>query len=204
MNSSLLTKYLNYDGFSQNLISRQDEIDSLLINYFWKRWETEEQNIKNWPIKILKLYNIRSLIHKTRKNRVEVGHEKELRVFKNIIEDSNKMVLKWDSKFYFIYLPSINFYLIGDEDQYRENIIRMVTELDIPLIDIHEEVFSLHPDPLSIFPFRESRHYNAEGYRLVAEAIGKKLSEDGISSSNINSARSFLAMANPTEKVDLR
>ena len=31
--SSLLRKYLNEDNFSQNLISRQDEIDSVLINY---------------------------------------------------------------------------------------------------------------------------------------------------------------------------
>ena len=47
--------------------------------------------------------------------------------------------------------------------------------LDIPIIDIHNEVFKTHPDPLSLFPFRIPGHYNAEGYRLVAEAIGKQL-----------------------------
>ena len=41
-------------------------------------------------------------------------------------------------------------------------------------------VFQSHPDPLSLFPFKRNGHYNAEGYRLVAEAIGKRLKADGI------------------------
>ena len=31
--SSILRKYLNEDDYSQNLISRQEEIDGVLINY---------------------------------------------------------------------------------------------------------------------------------------------------------------------------
>jgi len=38
------------------------------------------------------------------------------------------------------------------------------TELDIPIIDIQKEVFDIHPDPLSLFPFRIFGHYNAERY----------------------------------------
>ena len=41
MKSSLLQKYLNEDAFSQNLISRQDEIDSVLINYVNQKYEEE-------------------------------------------------------------------------------------------------------------------------------------------------------------------
>jgi len=57
--------------------------------------------------------------------------------------------------------------------------MQTATELDIPIIDIHEEVFDSHPDPLSLFPFRLFGHYTAEGYKLVAEAIGKRLEADG-------------------------
>ena len=57
--------------------------------------------------------------------------------------------------------------------------MQTVTELDIPIIDIHSKVFGPHPDPLSLFPFRMDSHYNAEGYRLVAEEIGKRLEADG-------------------------
>ena len=38
MKSSILKKYLNEDDYSQNLISRQEEIDSVLINYLVE-WE---------------------------------------------------------------------------------------------------------------------------------------------------------------------
>ena len=39
-------------------------------------------------------------------------------------------------------------------------------------------MFKTHPDPLSLFPFRKYNHYNAEGYKLVAEAIVKQLKLD--------------------------
>ncbi len=39
--SSLLRKYLNEDDYSQNLISRQEEIDGLLKNYIKYEWKKE-------------------------------------------------------------------------------------------------------------------------------------------------------------------
>ena len=45
MKSSFFRKYLNEDDFSQNLISRQDEIDSVLINY--ANQEYEKQTLRN-------------------------------------------------------------------------------------------------------------------------------------------------------------
>ena len=62
--------------------------------------------------------------------------------------------------------------------------MQAATELDIPIIDIHNEVFKIHPDPLSLFPFRIPGHYNAEGYRLIAEAIEKQLAVDYYASLN--------------------
>ena len=42
-------------------------------------------------------------------------------------------------------------------------------------IAIQTEVFGIHPDPLSLFPYRSEGHYNPEGYRLVADEIAKKI-----------------------------
>jgi len=50
-------------------------------------------------------------------------------------------------------------------------VLDVVKSLNIPVIDIHNEVFKNHPDPLSLFPFRQMVHYNAEGYSEVAKAI---------------------------------
>ncbi len=41
IHSSILRKYLNEDDYSQNLISRQEEIDDVLINYVQIEWEKE-------------------------------------------------------------------------------------------------------------------------------------------------------------------
>jgi hypothetical protein len=109
-------------------------------------------------------------------------------IFRDILQKSKQMVSNWNGKMYFVYLPAFTRYSTGNEDPIlryygiganRDFVLRTATELDIPIIDIHKEVFDLHPDPLSLFPFRIHSHYNAEGYKLVAEAIGRRLEEDG-------------------------
>ena len=100
-------------------------------------------------------------------------------IFRDILQQSKQMVSYWDGKMYFVYLPAFERYSIGDEHPNRDFVMQTATELGIPVIDIHKEVFDPHPDPLSLFPFRMISHYNAEGYKLVAEAIGKRLEADG-------------------------
>jgi len=80
---------------------------------------------------------------------------------------------------YFVYLPAFERYLTGNGHPNRDFVMQTVKELDIPIIDIHMEVFDPHLDPLSLFPLRVNGHYNAEGYRLVAETIEKRLEADG-------------------------
>ena len=81
---------------------------------------------------------------------------------------------------YFVYLPSLTRYSKGIEHINREFVLDTARELEIPIIDIHNEVFVPHSDPLSLFPFRMLGHYNAEGYKLVAESISKRLKSVGI------------------------
>ena len=112
-------------------------------------------------------------------------------IFKDILQKSRQMVSNWNGKMYFVYLPTFQRYsTTGNEDIWNRNhdfVMQTATEQDIPVIDIQSKVFDPHPDPLSLFPFRMNCfsfrmncHYNAEGYRLVAEAIGKRLEKDGL------------------------
>ncbi len=99
-----------------------------------------------------------------------------------ILTKSNSLVSEWGGKLYFIYLPSIdqyssNFNLIFNKTPFN---FKKINELDIPTIDIHQEVFSLHSDPLSLFPLRLFNHYTADGYHRIAEAISKRLNDDGV------------------------
>ena len=63
MESSFLQKYLNEDDFSQNLISRQEEIDSLLVDYVEVEWEKEREKERERIIGHIKLNNLRKRIN---------------------------------------------------------------------------------------------------------------------------------------------
>jgi len=183
MKSSILNKYLNEDDYSQNLISRQEEIDGLLKNYIKYEWKKENERRRMEyerysgipAIRIIKLYNLRIKINLTPTPTLYLP----TLIFRDILQKSKQMVSDWDGKMYLVYLPYFERYSTGNEDSNRNFVMQTATELDIPIIDIHKEVFDPHPDPLSLFPFRLHSHYNAEGYKLVAEAIEKRLQADG-------------------------
>ena len=179
MKSSILNKYLNEDDYSQKLIYRQEEIDIVLKNYIKSEWSKKQKSekIANHPIiKIAKLYNLRMRI------KLEPTSEPIVLptpVFENVLSKAKQTVSQWNGKIYFVYLPDWNRYSLDMEHPNRNFVIKTVQKLNIPIIDIHTEVFEPHSDPLSLFPFRSYNHYNAEGYKLVAEAIEKRLVLDG-------------------------
>jgi hypothetical protein len=181
MKSPVLKKYLNKDGFSQNLISRQEEIDSVLINYFKRE---RVRLMKKKIVDIIKLSKLRDLIHLLPKNKPKPKPVPKT-IFKDILQQSKQMVSEWGGEMYFVYLPSFFSQTpLASEERNREIVMQTAPELDIPIIDIQNEVFKTHPDPLSLFPFRMHSHYNAEGYRLAAEAIRKQLDADHYTSIN--------------------
>lgn len=186
MQSSILRKYLNEDDYSQNLMSRQEEIDDVLRDYVQSKWEKEKEREREKlliipVIRITKLYNLRMRINLVSKHKHKPTPTpiSIFSIFRDILQKSNQMVLGWGGKMYFVYLPSFERYSTGNEHPNRNFVMQTATELDIPIIDIHEEVFDPHSDPLSLFPLRIHGHYNAEGYKLVAEAIGRRLEADG-------------------------
>jgi len=188
--SPILLKYLNESNFSQNLISRQDEIDIVLINYIKESLLKRENKsiIKSRIEKILKLYNLRLLINiePYYVNPRNPATREEFIIFEKILIKSKELVNQWGGKFYFVYLPDFAKYSFEKDHPVRENVLRIVDKLDIPIIDIHSDAFGLHPDPLSFFPFRIDGHYTVKGYQTVSNVINKKLILDGITPSNLN------------------
>ena len=43
---------------------------------------------------------------------------------------------------------------------------------------MHDVVFKMHRDPISLFPLRIDGHYTPEAYNLMAEAINDRLVND--------------------------
>ena len=52
--------------------------------------------------------------------------------------------------------------------------IKIIENLEIPIIDLNKDLFQKHNDPLSLFPLRTAGHYNEKGYRLASEVILNK------------------------------
>ena len=133
--------------------------------------------------KIIKLYTVREMVI----NRFfRVGwlappplppREQE---FEKIIKLANELTENNGGTFYFVYLPQIIRYLDFAQNNTKEfrkygKIIRIVKNLNIPIIDIYSELFEKHKDPLSLFALRKFGHYNEDGYRLVAQTILDKI-----------------------------
>ena len=156
--------------FSQKLIYRQADIDSLIQKFVEK---------KKWVqrLRVLRLFNIRSRIGIDRYNphTAQLNDDDIDSLFSEILTQGRDQTAAWGGKLFFVFLPQFERYAtdIENHDLYmkRGEVIEVIKSLNIPVIDIHQEVFANHSDPLSLFPFRKRGHYNAEGYSEVAKAI---------------------------------
>ena len=159
----ILKKYLESENFSQNLVKKQKIID-ILAKKELQRINSNHNKISQF----LKLYKLRTLLSNifNRRNNVELQPE-----FKEILEKAKKLSIKNNSKLYFIYLPSYARYKFNKDDPNYILVKKLVKNLKIPFIDIHEEVFSQSNDPLTLFPFEMNGHYTVSGYRKISEKI---------------------------------
>ena len=157
------------DEFSQNLISRQKEIDAMLVQA--QLQAREKMLVKSrW----MRLYAIRNSLFIDRINYDYDNFDVDYSLFTKILTKAKAGVELWGGKLYFVYLPQYKRYkkvVLNDKFRKKSEVIDLVKGLDIPVIDTHQEIFANHPDPLVLFPFRTAGHYNAEGYHKVAEAI---------------------------------
>ena len=177
--NQLLIKYMQND-FSQNLINRQKEIDrkiELVQSKAMAKSKTQSSAMKkadvnkyNW----LKLYLIRNMIGFDSYNEIDP-------LFINILTQAKTKVKSWGGEIYFIYLPEYDRYkvkrFLHGRFRKKDEVIDLVKSLNIPVIDIHQEVFNRHSDPLSMFPFRSIGHYTAEGYKKVTKVIVNDIEE---------------------------
>ena len=188
LKSAKLLKYLQDFNYSQDLKSKQSEIDKLLLQILAKEYSkaSQQENIfrvnirnnhENIISKHLKLFEIRSIFFnqiffKKFQFHDEVYlHEK----FRSIMEFANSLAISNNSKLYFVYLPSFNEnYYVFNNDSNKTKIKKMITDLNIEFIDIGDEVFKKESKPLKLFPFERHSHYTVEGYKKTALKIYEK------------------------------
>jgi hypothetical protein len=167
----VLMQYLQ-DNFSQNLIGYQEEIDRSLKKYYAKA-KAKAEIIHKY--RMLRLYGLRNMIDFDKGANVNENpsFDNEIPLFAKILTKAKDRVAAWGGKLYFVYLPSFSRYSeTVDHDLYKKKskVIELAKNLDIPVIDIHQKVFSDYLY-LALFPLQINGHYNAKGYSEVAKAI---------------------------------
>ena len=188
--SSILNNYLENKKFSQNLPSRQKEIDQTVRNFISNNEikgqgnSFYDQNIKAKFIKFIKLTKIRTLTIDKATNKKQPLLE-NLDIFKKIILDAKKLSEENGAEFYYVDLPDLfarknssQKNLLHEEKKVATKEIKeFLSQNNIPYIDIYEKVFENHPDQMSLFPFRGYGHFNQEGYTSTARSIMESIEE---------------------------
>jgi hypothetical protein len=188
----LLLRYLEGE-FRQGLADSQEDIDQALLGFI--EHERRSQTARRIPraapagfdldrrlLNFVKLTQLRQRVGLVYGRMPEHEailadlHGPTMNTFREILLQSKSLTERWGGTLYFIYLPGWGRYVnrTGVLEEKRDEVLAIVRDLKIPVIDIHE-VFQSHSDPLSLFPFRASGHYNERGHRLVAEELLRKI-----------------------------
>lgn len=174
LKNNILIKYLEDANFTQDLIKNNYEIQNLLKNKFKKLLKQEKLKAKkitfeNKYFKFLKFYYLRARIFSS-PSKIPFP-EKE---FIRILEIAKKITNKSRSDLYFVYLPEYSRYAYNiDDKEFRHynQILKIVSNLNIPIINIKKNLFDNINDPKILFPFKMGGHYNELGYELTAKKI---------------------------------
>ena len=166
LESKILIEYLKNQNFTQNLKSRQGEIDKLSREMIST---SSKINQKFKFFRFLKIYEIRRLmlnkneINKSYSLKKPIEFIKILKLLKRYAKNNN-------AEFYLTYMPFQKFFDKNYDPSIYEGVKKIAKNLDIHFIDINN-VFDEENDPLDLFPFKMYGHYNPEGYHKVSKKI---------------------------------
>jgi hypothetical protein len=191
--SPLLLRYLK-SNFRQDLVSIQADLDQALLAYIEKETRkallrlqarNNPNSFDKWTA-IAKLSALRSGLglassqRKSEEQNAPTDGTADLALFCAVLQNAKAAVETWGGTLYFVSLPPWERYAIPPSaEQNREEVLETVTNLKIPIIDLHA-TFQSHGDPLSLFPFRRSGHYNLAGNQVIADAALKRLAAEPI------------------------
>jgi hypothetical protein len=186
LNNQILVNYLKDKNFTQNLISRKQEIKKLLLKKLdeeiiikEREYNLEQEKFIGIGLsRFLKLYSVRQIIFQI--IFPVPDQAAPLKDFEHILKLSNELVKENNSKLYFVYLSEYFRYKWNNNNDNFQNykkVTEIVESLNIPIIDLNKELLEKHNDRLSLFPFRMIGHHNEKGYQLIAKTIFGKINE---------------------------
>ena len=196
--NSFLKRYYS-DGYTQNLVDWQDEIDMVLRRYvrdvirdettmleakIESRKEVDVWWINHWiwlhryenssPMRFLKLWRLRSVIFGQDLVRTYV-EDRQPEIGENLkmtLLMAKRRVAGWGGKLIFVYLSDRARHLKWRSDNWRQRktVLSMAEDLQLPIIDI-AGIWEQHNDPMPFFAHGRGSHYTKEGYLFVANQM---------------------------------
>lgn len=121
------------------------------------------------------------------KEREKASEDECWKAFREILLEARRTTREWGGSFLFVYLPDYLRFAGGlppEMDERRVAILDFLREEGFDYLDFTDVLTALD-DPLSAFPFRLRGHYNADGYRALANAIRERLQLVGIEESGV-------------------
>ena len=173
LKNEILTSYIDDENFSQNLKKKQKEIDAMSEKIILELYREDEKKIINFAVikDFMKLTHLRLKLNFFLPTKSQLNVHKPIpdSNFQNILILVKKFTESKNSKLYFVYLPEYERYSNSKYDnQAYTQVKKMVQSLDIPFIDLHEDLIKKSNDPINFFPFRTNGHYTSDGYKRSA------------------------------------
>ena len=169
-----LKKYIEDLNHTQKLKFFQKDLDNIgntIVERYYHLYKKKKP-----VIYFLKLNQVRIILNKYlplkfQSNPILTSQPQTKLEFKKIIKMAKDLTSANSSQLYFIYIPGYYNYSQNFEDMNYLFLKKVTKELNIPFIDIHQEVLVNEKNPLELFPFGFFGHYNEEGYKKIAEGI---------------------------------
>lgn len=98
-----------------------------------------------------------------------------LKPYGAVLARAKARVESWGGRIVFVYLPEWrHFKERRRADKYGRGVLSHARRLGLEIVDV-TEAFRRRARPASLFARSEYSHYNAEGYRISAEAVEREL-----------------------------
>ncbi len=177
-----LVSYLT-EGYSQNLMQRQQEIDGRLRRVLDLALEMAWANEAAPSPVAPKRLDVRALLKLTSlRERLGVADpfpmsDAELSRYGNVVSRARSDLCKLGTELRVVYLPAYGRFSsgrdAGDRLFARRRVIDLLERMDVPTLDVSSN-FATQPDPQSLWVDSRS-HYTARGFELVAQAVSEWL-----------------------------
>ena len=168
--------YIKDENFSQNLRSRNDAKDKVVKKITKKEYNrivekySDDNKLKYKILKFIRLDKTKKVIFVNQVISEEIN-ERVFKDFEDIMALTKIEADKMKSKLYFVYLPEFLRLSENYSNKNYYNVLKIVNDLDIPVIDLKKSLFDKEKNPFDLYPFGMNAHFNVKGYRKSSQII---------------------------------